>query len=341
MSSRLRGQRLWWLMRCLAWLPLPVATGIGALVGELLTRIPLRYAKAYRVILINLLATHPDLSLDDARRIGRRSMRELGRSLTEFSHVWNRPVEQTLARIAAIQGEQGYLKACADPSRPVLLLSLHHGSWETISLYLGRQGNTTVMYQPHPATLVDAVVKSARERTGCRLVPTNSQGVKEGLATMRSGGTLAMLADHNPGNRSNPYIPFFGHPVPSPALVDKLVQRYRPRVFVVSCYRGPKGVKDIRLLFEPAPQIETAEGRDGVLSALNRELETCIHRNPSQYQWTYKRFKWRPGGRRLWYRQSYSLLKRAARGESREALGLAPRGTDTAPPEQESEQKSY
>src|SRR3546814_6606408 len=31
--------------------------------------------------------------------------------------------------------------------------------------------------------------------------------------------------------------------------------------------------------------------------------------------WTYKRFKRQPGGRRLWYRQSYSLLKRAARGD--------------------------
>lgn len=308
-------------MRFLAWLPLPVATGFGAVVGDLITRVPLRYARAYRVVLINLLATYPDLSLADAHRIGRLSMRELGRSLTEFAHVWNRPVAETLARIGAIHGEQEYLRACAD-TRPVLLLSLHQGSWETINLYLGHQGNTTVMYQPHPATLVDALVKSARERTGCRLVPTNGHGVKQGLATLHAGGTLALLADHNPGNRSNPYIPFFGHPVPSPAMVDKLVRRFRPRVFVVSCYRGDGGINDLQIHFEPAPQIETAEGKNDVLTALNQRLEACIRRNPSQYQWSYKRFKWRPDGRRLWYRQSYPLLKRAAQGESRTALGL-------------------
>lgn len=310
-------------MRFLAWLPLPVATGFGAVVGDLVTRVPLRYARAYRVVLINLLATHPELSLAEIERIGRRSMRELGRSLTEFAHVWNRPVEETLARIGTIHGEQEYLQACAE-DRPVLLLSLHQGSWETINLYLGRQGNTTVMYQPHAATLVDRVVKSARERTGCRLVPTNARGVKEGLATLRAGGTLALLADHNPGNRSNPYVPFFGYPVPSPALVGKLVQRYRPTVFLVSCYRGPGGVKDIHIHFEPAPQIETAEGENGVLVALNQGLETCIRRNPCQYQWSYKRFKRRPGGRRLWYKHSYPLLQRAARGESRTELGLTP-----------------
>ena len=323
MSAHTRGQRLRWLMRLVAWLPLPIASALGALLGDLITRVPLRYASAYRTVLINLLATQPRLSLEEARHIGRQSLRELGRSFCEFAHVWQRPVEQTLARITDIQGEQAYLEACAE-ARPVLLLSLHQGSWETINLYLGRQGNTTVMYQPHPATLVDALVKKARERTGCRLVPTNSQGVKEGLATLRGNGALALLADHNPGNRSNPFVPFFGHQVPTPALVDKLVRRYRPRIFIVSCYRGEGGVNDVRIHFEPAPELENAEDETCVLTTLNRSLETCIRRNLPQYQWTYKRFKWSPGGRRLWYRQSLRLLRRAAHGESRQALGLAP-----------------
>ena len=212
-----RGRRLWWLIRLIAWLPLPLAAGLGAILGDLITRVPLRYASAYRVVLINLLATQPGISFDQARVIGRQSLRELGRSFCEFAHVWSRPIDETMARISHIHGEQEYLDACAS-DRPVLLLSLHLGSWETMNPYLGRQG-TNIMYQPHPATLVDELVKQARERSGCRLVPTNNQGIKHGLATLRAGGTLALLADHNPGNRSNPYAPFFGHPVPTPALV--------------------------------------------------------------------------------------------------------------------------
>lgn len=317
-----RGRRLWWLIRLIAWLPLPLAAGLGAVLGDLITRVPLRYASAYRVVLINLLATQPDIGLDEARRIGRRSLRELGRSFCEFAHVWSRPVEQTLARIRRIHGEKAYLEACAS-ERPVLLLSLHLGSWETMNPYLGRQG-TTIMYQPHPATLVDELVKQARERSGCRLIPTNNQGIKHGLATLRRGGTLALLADHNPGNRSNPYVPFFGHAVPTPALVSKLVQRFQPRVFLVSCYRGEGGVNDVEMDFQAVPAIENAADPEALLTAMNQALEASIQRNLCQYQWTYKRFKWRPGGRRYWYRQSYPLLRRAARGESREALGLSP-----------------
>ena len=56
MSAHTRGQRLRWLMRFVAWLPLPIAAGLGALLGDLITRVPLRYASAYRTVLINLLA---------------------------------------------------------------------------------------------------------------------------------------------------------------------------------------------------------------------------------------------------------------------------------------------
>ena len=192
MSKSYKGHRLWLVVRFLAWLPLPLVTAFGALVASLITLVPLRYASAYRVVLINLLATHPDMSLAEARRIGRKSMAELGRTLTEFSHVWHRPVAQTLGRVTRIHGEQA-LEATAS-ERPVLLLSLHQGSWEISNLYLGDKTDpekTLIMYQPHPATLMDAMVKAARERTGSVLIPTNSQGVNKALAA-EAGGTLGI-----------------------------------------------------------------------------------------------------------------------------------------------------
>ena len=326
MSKFYKGRRLWLVVRFLAWLPLPLVTAFGALMASLITLVPLRYASAYRVVLINLLATHPEMSLAEARRIGRKSMAELGRTLTEFSHVWHRPVEETLARVTHIHGEQAFLDATAS-ERPVLLLSLHQGSWEISNLYLGDKTDpekTLIMYQPHPATLMDAMVKAARERTGSVLIPTNSQGVKKALAAMKAGGTLGILSDHKPGNRSNPCVPFFGYDVPTPALIDKLVQRYRPHVFIVSCQRGKGGVKDIHIHFEHSPDIEKASDCTAILTEMNAALQRCIDRNVAQYQWTYKRFKWSPRGRRNWYRQSMPLLKQIEQGVDRKTLGLHP-----------------
>ncbi len=325
MNKQYPGRRLWMVVRsaCLASL----ATGhrFGAAVATLVTLVPLRYASAYRVVLINLLATHPQLTYAEAKKIGRKACANWA-ARSPNSAMWHRPVEETLSRVSHIHGEQAFLEACAS-ERPVLMLSLHQGSWEISNLYVGDKGSrdkTLIMYQPHPATLMDAMVKAARERTGSVLIPTNSQGVKQALAAMKAGGTLGILSDHNPGNRSNPSVPFFGYDVPTPALIDKLVQRYRPHVFIVSCIRGEGGVKDIHLHFEESPAMEQANDTTEVLTAMNSSLQCYIDRNLAQYQWTYKRFKWGPQGRRNWYRQSNRLLAEIRNGTDRKALGLHP-----------------
>ena len=78
MNKQYPGRRLWMVVRLLAWLPLPLVTGFGAAVATLVTLVPLRYASAYRVVLINLLATHPHMTYAQAKKIGRQSLRELG-----------------------------------------------------------------------------------------------------------------------------------------------------------------------------------------------------------------------------------------------------------------------
>ena len=57
MSKFYKGRRLWLVVRFLAWLPLPLVTAFGALMASLITLVPLRYASAYRVVLININET--------------------------------------------------------------------------------------------------------------------------------------------------------------------------------------------------------------------------------------------------------------------------------------------
>ena len=106
MNKQYPGRRLWMVVRLLAWLPLPLVTGFGAAIATLVTLVPLRYASAYRVVLINLLATHPQLSYAEAKKIGRQRLRELGRTPTEFSHVRPRPGEGNPAG----GGPRGFLR---------------------------------------------------------------------------------------------------------------------------------------------------------------------------------------------------------------------------------------
>lgn len=314
------------LVRWLGKLPLNFLVALGGMLGWLVGVAPVRWASPRRLVMINLLVCYPFLSWHEVRRLTRRNLRQSGRTFCEFAHVWTQPPQKSLARISEINGLEEYRQALAS-ERPVLVLSLHQSSWEVINLLLGREGGATVMYQPnreHPA--LDELVRHARERTGCQLVPANARGVKAALGTLNEHGVVALLADHNPG-LNNPFVPFFGHPVATPALVYKLVKRYRPQVFFASCYRG-EGMRDVRVFFERAPQVEAGADEQACLLAMNQGLETLINRSPVQYQWHYKRFRRAPDGIRPWYRQSVRIIADARRGVDRESLGLMPSSSE-------------
>lgn len=318
-----RGQGIAWIMRVLGNLPVTWVTALGASLGWVLAVLPLRIASARRLVLINLLAAYPELSWREAKRMARESLMETGRNLAEFTTVWAQPVEQSCQRITEVRGLNELRAAIAAPE-PVLIVSLHLSSWELISVLLGREDQVVILYKPDENENLTRLVREGRERTGCRLAPANARGVKTALQTLRGGGTVAILADHHPGP-NNPFAPFFGHPVRTPGLVAKLVQKQRPRIFYASCYRA-NGPRDVRIFFDPAPEMAAADSDIAILDAMNRGLENCINRAPTQYHWPYKRFREGPDGMRHWYRNSRTILAEARRNDDRAHLGLVSPG---------------
>ena len=318
-----RGRGIVWFMHVLGNLPVTWATGLGAALGWLLSVLPLRVASARRLVLINMLVCYPELSWREANRLARRSLIETGRNLAEFTTVWAQPVDHSLARVTETRGLDD-LREAMDSPRPVLILSLHMSSWELMGLILGRQGQMVILYKPDENETITELVRAGRERTGCQLAPANASGVRTALGALRGGGNVAILADHHPGPR-DPFAPLFGHPVRTPGLVARLVQKQRPMVFFASCYRE-RGPRDVRVIFERDPAVEEAGTDEAILAAMNRGMERCISRAPAQYHWPYKRFREGPQGPRNWYRQSRSILKEARRNDDRAHLGLASPG---------------
>ena len=301
------------LVRLFARLPLPLVIGMATALAWLFCLLPLRVASVHRNILINTLICFPEKALKDARRFARRSLIETARTLAGYSHVWLRPVDETLARVRTVHGEQQWLEAVAT-GRPILYLSLHQSSWEVPVLVLGRNDpGTLVMYQPAGDSALEDLVKEGRQGTGCVLVPTNGEGVRAALAGLAKGQSMALLADHEPGGPSNPYAVFFGHEVSVPAFVHKVICRYQPHVFFVSAQRTDNYHFDV--WFESVDEDLAKKTEQEALRCMTAGFERIICRNPTQYQWTYKRFKRSPNGRRLWYRDP-AYLARVVAGES-------------------------
>ncbi|PKM22086.1 MAG: lipid A biosynthesis acyltransferase [Gammaproteobacteria bacterium HGW-Gammaproteobacteria-14] len=297
-------------------MPLSIVIGFAAALSWLFCHLPLSVAKPYRIAMLNIAVCFPQKSWHEARALARRAFIETAKTLAGYSHVWLRPVPETLARVDRVHGEEAWLAALND-DRPILYLSLHQSSWEVPVLTLGQKDRAIIMYQPGGDSALEDLVKEGRQGTGCTLVPTNGDGVRAALEAMGRGGSLGLLADHKPGGTANPYAPFFGHDVMVPVFVYKVIQRYRPHVFFVSAQRSP----DYRfeVWFESAAEmLEMNEAE--TMKAMNAGFERIVLRNPEQYQWTYKRFTRGSQGQRDWYKQSKVLLERLRKGEPSENI---------------------
>lgn len=310
-------ERQRWLpitLRLLGSLPLGLVTRFGATAAWLISWLPLPLAGAYRVVLVNTLLCYPQLSYRQAARRARAALRETGRTLAEFSHVWTRPPQETLSRIRSVRGMEA-LRAAYASDRPVLLLTLHQSSWELPNLLLGPEGPMTVFYQSSGNSAFNRIVTGARESTGSTLVRADARGIKAAVAAMARGEAVAILVDHTPHGGNNPWVPLFGHPVRTSSLPHKLIRRYRPHVFFVGCHRR-NGPADVEVYIEPAPEAIHAADEQACLAAMNDTLAMLISRYPEQYHWVYKRLRHSHGAKRRFYRRDVVPYLREARARN-------------------------
>lgn len=305
--------RLIQFLRCL---PLVFVTVFATSITWLASWLPLSWVSAHRDVLLNQLICFPERSWKDNRRHARRALVQTARTLAGYSHVWLRPAAQAMNRIENVIGEDAVRKAM-NGNQPVLFLSLHQAAWEVPVLVIGEIGQAVVMYQPAVDSALDPVVKIARERTGCRLVPADGRGVRTALSALEKGGTFGLLADHQPGGKSNPCAEFFGHAVPVPAFVHKVISRYKPAIFYVHAeYKKSDRYYDVH--FVPAAAEMYGADEQTTLNEMMKGLEQIIRRAPDQYNWTYNRFRRGAEGKRDWYKKNkaLSLIERIRSGES-------------------------
>lgn len=278
-------------LRLFAFLPLPLAHALGATVGWLgwLSRGRLR-----RVTEANLALCFPERTPAERRRLGRRSLMEAGKTLTEMGAMWLWPPERAEALVREVDGD-ATARALHAGGRGVIALIPHLGCWEICNLYFGRRYPLTALYRPPRMAALRDTIHRARERVGARLVPTTASGVKALHAALAAGEVIGVLPDQDPGRGAGVFAPFFGIPTNTMTLVARLAQRSGAPVVIVYGERLPRG-RGYRIHLEAVD--EAIHDPDPVVSAtvMNAAIERLVRRCPEQYQWSYKRFKTRPAG---------------------------------------------
>ena len=279
------------LLGLFARLPLPVNHAVGAALGWLHWVIPNR---TRRVTLANIDYCFPHRPAAWRKRMARRSLIELGKTVSEIGPLWRWDGERVMDLVKGVTGEEAVREAM-QAGRGVIMLGPHLGAWEMVGLYCSRHFPITSLYAPPRMEALDAPMREARERMGARLVPTDAGGVRALARALRNGEMAGILPDQTPRRGQGEFAPFFGHPAYTMVLASKLAAKSGAAVFFTFAERLPRG-RGFHMHFIPAePEIASRDLNES-LAALNRGVEACIERAPEQYQWSYKRFRERPEG---------------------------------------------
>ncbi|HEY5604121.1 MAG TPA: lysophospholipid acyltransferase family protein [Gammaproteobacteria bacterium] len=274
-----------------ALLPYRITYALGAVVGYLVYLIPNTLHKAAKT---NIDLCFPELSEQQRARLYKQSFIELGRTAAETGAllVWNK--QRTLKLVKKVSGEECIQQAFSQ-GKGVIIAAPHLGAWEMIGLYCSSNNPMTSLYRPLRIPRLNPFVKSARERMGATLVPTNASGVRALYKALEQNQMAGILPDQDPDDEGGVFAPFFGISANTMTLLPRLSQKTGASVIFSYAERLPRG-QGFHVRFVPMPAMPGARDLKETATRLNQGVETCVRQSPAQYQWSYRRFKTRPPG---------------------------------------------
>jgi KDO2-lipid IV(A) lauroyltransferase len=222
----------------------------------------------------------------------RRSVAHAGRMVAELPRLWlGAPVP------VYWDGDEHILQAHADGCG-ILFMTPHLGCFEiTASAYAQRFGHAagqparamTVLFRPPRQAWLREVVFQARQRPGLQTAPTTLAGVRQLVRVLRAGGAVGLLPDQVPPLGQGVWAPFFGQLAYTMTLSVRLARTANTRVLLAWGERLPAG-RGYVVHVQPWALPDTPDDV-AACTALNQAMEGLIRQCPSQYLWSYARYK--------------------------------------------------
>lgn len=290
-GKTLKTRLIFLFVRLLGLLPLPVNHLLGAGLGMLASLIP---SKTRRDTRVNLELCFPELSEAERRRLLRKVLIETGKTATEAAYFWTRSPERLERLVVEIRGQE-HLDGSLAQGRGLIIASPHLGAWELMGLYWARRLRLHSMYRPPRQQEYEALLTWVRERSGAELLPATPAGIRRMYRALTEGHVAGILPDQEPPE-AGVFAPLFGQPAKTMTLLAKLAQRSRAPVIFGFAERLP-WARGYRIHFLPTGSDIADPDPERAAAALNRMVEACVQIAPTQYQWTYRRFRRQPDGR--------------------------------------------
>jgi len=275
------------VMRLLAWLPLPMLRGLGAVLGRVLYA----FAKERRHIAsTNLRLCFPQWTEAKLEQVSRQHFVCVMQSLLDRAWLWHAPV-QVLKKRLQVSGDLSFLQQ----EGGVVVFAPHFVGLDAggVALTLVQDLPMSSIYVPQRGQALDDWVRHGRNRNGRNRLYERHAGVKPLVAGLRQGEKLYLLPDMDFGAAESVFVPFFGVQAATLPSLSRFARLGRAQVLTVVSRMTPQGYRiEVGQPWTDFPSEDVMVDTERMNQALEAQVQTV----PEQYYWVHKRFKTRPPG---------------------------------------------
>jgi Kdo2-lipid IVA lauroyltransferase/acyltransferase len=276
------------LMFFVKCLPLRGARKLGFLLAWISYYIP----TIKKTIKANLNIAFPEMSKEQLRKIGRRSLASLFNVFIEFLWFKGREakvldyVEWDEERLKVYQNQRTKNK----DKKACILLTMHMGNWEVIgqSQYAVSDEILTSVANKIKNNVLEKIMYDGRTATGAKI--THEKGaVKALIQSLRNHQSIGLLVDQNTKtHQGGVYSKFFGLDTTISRSPATFAKKFDPDVFMIECHRTQQG---FMISHKPLPfNYKDCQSEEDYSAKLLEYMESLVRARPDQWIWYYNRW---------------------------------------------------
>ncbi len=271
------------LLRLSVFLPYRVLLVLGAALGALVRRLPLRYVRIARR---NIELCLPETAAAARERLLGEHFRSLGIALFETALSWWSSNERiiTLTRFEGME----HLQAALARGKGAIALAAHFTTLEIGARALSARVPLNVMYRPSKNRVLALVLERRRARQTRRAIPRDE--VRALVAALSANEIVWYAADQAYRNKGAWMVPFFGIPAATNTATTRIARLTGAAVLPYFQERLADG-SGYRVVVHPPLEDFPSTDAQGDATRLNSLIEAQVRRVPAQYLWIHRRFK--------------------------------------------------
>jgi len=278
------------LLWCFHWLPLPLQAGFGWLLAQLLY---LAVVPRRRVVLVNLRLCFPELAEADRRRLARRIVVAVTRSILERGVIWWAS-EQRIRKLVELRGVDK-IRALHAQGRAVIMLVPHFVGLDMAGSRMAMEMDCVSMYSAQNNKALEKMLLHGRTRFRDQVLLSRQDGIRGAVKALKSGRPFYYLPDLDLGRKESIFVPFFGVQTATVPGLPRIARLANAVVVPLIVRMKPWGQGYLAEFGEPWQDFPS-EDAIADTARMNAYIEAEVRKSPDQYYWVHKRFKTRPAG---------------------------------------------